>query len=123
MRLCCVIGNALRARSKVLRVDVTLGCFIRNFKYISQMRGILFKRINARSKSTFTFLYSPPKTAAFSLSTCLTRKLKYYDLFSDDLLHMTTGHNPYHLPKLIGSRKLSTGPLHDESLLDRAAVP
>ena len=77
MRLCCVMGKARNARSNVRRMSVMTGCFVRNLRYISQIRGILLSRINARSKSALTLLYSFAKSAGFKGLTCLTRYVRY----------------------------------------------
>src|SRR5947209_6694661 len=77
IRLCCVSGRALSARSNVLRVFVTSGCRSRNERYSSQITGILFKRTTARSKRALTLLKSALCLTGFLFLRCFIRKSRY----------------------------------------------
>jgi hypothetical protein len=121
--LCCVMGNARSARSNECRVCVTRGCCSKNLRYISQIRGILLRRMSARSKSAFTLRYSLAKRAAFSLATCLVRYLRYCERVSKPAQptarrrKTTQNTSTYHFPKLVGTRELYASPLHHKRLL------
>ena len=115
IRLCWVIGRARSARSKVRRVCVTRGCWSRNERNISQMRGILLSKITARSKSALTLRYSTRWIEGFRPLRCFIRNSRYYEakwsagLENLAIIDMET----YHLPEFIGPRKLLASALHD----------
>ena len=55
---CCVTGRAISALSNA-RLDLVMNpCETRNSRYSSQMRGILYIEMSARSNVLFRALYS-----------------------------------------------------------------
>ena len=73
IRLCCVMGSARSALSKVRLVVVTRGCCIRKERYISQILGILLRRMRAFSNKALTFIKWAACVAGFLLFRCPVR--------------------------------------------------
>jgi hypothetical protein len=122
------MGRARRARSNACRVTVTKGCWSRNLRYISHIRGILFSSIRALSNRALTLRYSDAKIAALSFVRCFVRNRKYWaisvcPMHCRKLESQRQRGFTHHFPQLVRARELSTCSFEDKRLLvDRSML-